>query len=87
LSAAVDDVAIYGEALSEEEVESHLADSEAPPPATILMPPLETEDWMKTASRMKLTTARKLPTPNKKTAISTGLGTPARKNPTPTATG
>lgn len=45
LSAAIDDVAVYGEALSEEEVEGHLADSEAPPPATILMPPLESEDW------------------------------------------
>jgi Ca2+-binding RTX toxin-like protein len=45
LSADIYDVAIYGEALSEEEVESHLADSEAPPPSTILLPPLETEDW------------------------------------------
>ena len=44
LNASVDDVAIYDEPLSEEEVEAHLAASEAQPSSTILLPPAETED-------------------------------------------
>jgi Ca2+-binding RTX toxin-like protein len=44
LKGEVDDVAIYGEPLSEEEVEAHLAVSELPPPPVILLEPAETKD-------------------------------------------
>jgi hypothetical protein len=44
LGATVDDVAIYGEALSFEEVESHLAVSEAPQPTIYLEAPVNLED-------------------------------------------
>ena len=39
LDAEVDDVAIYGEPLSEEEVEAHFAISEVPPPPAVLLEP------------------------------------------------
>jgi hypothetical protein len=39
LEAEVDDVAIYGEPLSEEEVEAHFALSEIPPPPAVLLDP------------------------------------------------
>ncbi len=44
LDATVDDVAIYGEALSSEEVASHLALSDAPEPSLYLEPPADTGD-------------------------------------------
>jgi DNA-binding beta-propeller fold protein YncE/Ca2+-binding RTX toxin-like protein len=44
LAGTVDDVAIYGEALSIGDVESHLSVSEAPQPSVFLEPPLDTFD-------------------------------------------
>ena len=44
LAGSVDDVAIYGEALSEDEVQAHLLISDAAEPTVALLPPVDPED-------------------------------------------